>query len=317
MPRGKGKNKEVDDTKSKRNRADIEKWPAPSERFFIEICYEQFIQGQLLSPTFSNYVWGQICDRLNQAVALFYTYTPLQLQGKWNRCKLVWKVFHGWMTTHTGLGWDPERNTITGPDDVLTSLASCYDMCTEMFRTTMATESMVRSSTQFALEDDEEDIGTHGSFGRRSSEGTPGTPGSDISDGQADYFFLTQILGPKMCKEHLSRHNSRLQGMDWVEEILNGDDQRFYDQVHMTKPTFMAFCSELTGRVSVYEEVMLFMQTIGMHHCHRDSMEHFQHSSETINCHISDGTKEMRDCYTWSPRPLGYRGRREAYEYND
>ncbi|KAG8364685.1 hypothetical protein BUALT_Bualt18G0024200 [Buddleja alternifolia] len=324
MPRGKGKNKEVDDSKSKRNRADIAKWLAPSERLFIEICYEQFIQGQLLSPTFSNYVWRQICDRLNQAIAPFYTYTPLQLQGKWNSCKLVWKMFHGWMTTHTGLGWDPERNTVTGPDDVLASLASspkdgdriietglqCYDMCTEMFRTTVATVAMARSSTQFALENEEKDTGTHGSSGRsrvhgrsfsedvsmgcnsggtstendsRSSEGTPGTPGSDILDGQADYFFLIQILGPEMCKEHRSRHSSGLQGMDWVEEILNGDDQRFYNQLRMTKPTFMAHCFELTGRglltygnsalVSVYEEVMLFMRIIEMHHHHRDSME--------------------------------------------
>ncbi|KAG8382674.1 hypothetical protein BUALT_Bualt05G0101800 [Buddleja alternifolia] len=185
MPRGKGKNNEVDDTKSKRNRANVAKWPAPSERFFIEICYEQFIQGQLLSPTFSNYVWGQICDRLNQAVALFYMYTPLQLQGKWNRCKLVWKVFHGWMTTHTGLGWDPETNIVTGPDDVLASFASslkdgdkiievglqCYDMCTEMFRTTVAKRSMARSSTQFALEDEEEDIGTRETSGHSRVRG--------------------------------------------------------------------------------------------------------------------------------------------------
>ncbi|KAG8368546.1 hypothetical protein BUALT_Bualt15G0056800 [Buddleja alternifolia] len=89
------------------------------------------------------------------------------------------------MTTHMGLGWDPERNIVTGLDDVLTSLASslkngdriieaglrCYDMCTEMFRTTVATESMARSSTQFAIEDEEEDTGTRESSSRSRVRG--------------------------------------------------------------------------------------------------------------------------------------------------
>ncbi|KAG8386522.1 hypothetical protein BUALT_Bualt03G0157200 [Buddleja alternifolia] len=86
------------------------------------------------------------------------------------------------MTTHTGLGWDPERNTVTSPNDVLALLVSslkdgdriieaglqCYNMCTEMFRTIVATGSMARSSTQFALGDEEEDIGTRGSSSRSS-----------------------------------------------------------------------------------------------------------------------------------------------------
>ncbi|KAG8364355.1 hypothetical protein BUALT_Bualt19G0120200 [Buddleja alternifolia] len=108
-----------------------------------------------------------------------------------------------------------------------------------------------------------------------SNEGSPGTPGSDISDGTADYFFFTQVLGPQVFREFRSRHNSRFQGPDWVQEILNGDEGRFYDQVRMTRPTFMALCNELVGkgllsysqsaRVSVYEEVSCRGAYFGVH----------------------------------------------------
>ncbi|XP_012858642.1 PREDICTED: uncharacterized protein LOC105977807 [Erythranthe guttata] len=64
----------------------------------------------------------------------------------------------------------------------------------------------------------------------------------------------------------------------------------------MTKPTFMCLLETLHARgyliqspharVSVMEEVALFLRTVGMHHRQRDSMERFQHSLETINRHV-------------------------------
>ncbi|KAL0419256.1 UNVERIFIED_CONTAM: hypothetical protein Sradi_1339100 [Sesamum radiatum] len=61
----------------------------------------------------------------------------------------------------------------------------------------------------------------------------------------------------------------------------------------MTKPCFYALVDALTSRgllpqgqtsrVTSIEEVALFMQTVGMHKRHRDNMERFQHSLETIN----------------------------------
>ncbi|KAG8375876.1 hypothetical protein BUALT_Bualt09G0004700 [Buddleja alternifolia] len=60
-----------------------------------------------------------------------------------------------WMYNKTCLGWDYERNTITGPDDVIASLVAnvmdgerlvkaglqCFDLCTEMFKDNVATGS--------------------------------------------------------------------------------------------------------------------------------------------------------------------------------
>ncbi|KAL0310248.1 UNVERIFIED_CONTAM: hypothetical protein Scaly_2945100 [Sesamum calycinum] len=97
------------------------------------------------------------------------------------------------------------------------------------------------------------------------SPGTPGTPGSNESDGAG-----------------------------WVAEIMTTPHQgRFFDNIRMTKPCFYALVDALTSRgllpqgqtsrVTSIEEVALFMQTVGMHKRHRDNMERFQHSLETIN----------------------------------
>ncbi|KAL0375771.1 UNVERIFIED_CONTAM: hypothetical protein Scaly_0694700 [Sesamum calycinum] len=61
----------------------------------------------------------------------------------------------------------------------------------------------------------------------------------------------------------------------------------------MTKPCFYALVYALTSRgllpqgqtsrVTSIEEVALFIQTVGVHKRHRDNMECFQHSLETIN----------------------------------
>ncbi|KAG8379764.1 hypothetical protein BUALT_Bualt07G0123400 [Buddleja alternifolia] len=45
MPRGKGKGKELDDSKPKRCHSYIAKWPPICERVFIEACHEEFVQG--------------------------------------------------------------------------------------------------------------------------------------------------------------------------------------------------------------------------------------------------------------------------------
>ncbi|KAL0329122.1 UNVERIFIED_CONTAM: hypothetical protein Sradi_4898900 [Sesamum radiatum] len=68
---------------------------------------------------------------------------------------------------------------------------------------------------------------------------------------------------------------------------------RFYNKIRMKKPYFYALVDALssrellpqgqTARVSNIEEVAIFMQTVGMHKRHRDSMELFQHSLETIH----------------------------------
>ncbi|KAG8384231.1 hypothetical protein BUALT_Bualt04G0096400 [Buddleja alternifolia] len=56
-------------------------------------------------------------------------------------------------------------------DRIVEAGLQCYDICTEMFRLSMATRFMARSSTQFALEDEEEDTRTRGSSSRSRVRG--------------------------------------------------------------------------------------------------------------------------------------------------
>ncbi|KAL2228789.1 UNVERIFIED_CONTAM: hypothetical protein Sindi_1858600 [Sesamum indicum] len=126
------------------------------------------------------------------------------------------------------------------------------------------------------------------------SPGTPGTPGSNESDVPEEFYAFRDIICPELFRENVPRNTSALQGAEWVAEIMTTPHQgRFFDNIRMTKPCFYALVDALTcrgllphgqtSRVTSIEEVALFMQTVGMHKRHRDNMERFQHSLETIH----------------------------------
>ncbi|KAK4407780.1 hypothetical protein Sango_0359000 [Sesamum angolense] len=126
------------------------------------------------------------------------------------------------------------------------------------------------------------------------SPGTPGTPGSNESDVPEEFYAFRDLICPELFRENVPRNTSALQGAGWVAEIMSTPHQgRFFDNIRMTKPCFYALVDALTSRglllqgqtsrVTSIEEVALFMQTVGMHKRHRDNMERFQHSLETIN----------------------------------
>ncbi|KAK6154365.1 hypothetical protein DH2020_008613 [Rehmannia glutinosa] len=52
--------------KEPKSRSENARWPIQNERLLIEFMHEEFLQGQLLTSTFSSYVWGNICGRLNE-----------------------------------------------------------------------------------------------------------------------------------------------------------------------------------------------------------------------------------------------------------
>ncbi|KAL0424962.1 UNVERIFIED_CONTAM: hypothetical protein Sradi_1031000 [Sesamum radiatum] len=125
------------------------------------------------------------------------------------------------------------------------------------------------------------------------SPGTPGTPGSNESDVPEEFYAFRDLICPELFRENVPRNTSALQGAGWVAEIMTTPHQgRFFDNIRMTKPCFYALVDALTSRgllpqgqtsrVTSIEEVALFMQTVGMHKRHRDNMERFQHSLETI-----------------------------------
>ncbi|KAK4426891.1 hypothetical protein Salat_1457900 [Sesamum alatum] len=97
---------------SQSSRADKVTWTAFTERVFIELLHEEFVNGQLKSSTFSHYVRGRICDRLNATLAPTNVYTIEQLKGKLNRLRRAWRLLNDLISGVTGWGWDSQLNII-------------------------------------------------------------------------------------------------------------------------------------------------------------------------------------------------------------
>ncbi|KAK4426856.1 hypothetical protein Salat_1454400 [Sesamum alatum] len=96
---------------SQLSRADKVTWTI-MERVFIELMHEKFVNGRLKSPTFSPFVWGRICHRLNATLALTYVYTIEQLKGNLNRLRRAWRLLNDLISGGTGWGWDSQLNTV-------------------------------------------------------------------------------------------------------------------------------------------------------------------------------------------------------------
>ncbi|KAK4426580.1 hypothetical protein Salat_1426600 [Sesamum alatum] len=97
---------------SQSSRADKVTWTAYTERVFIDLMHEEFVNGRLKSSTFSPFVWGRICDRLNATLAPTYVYTIEQLKGKLNRLRRAWRLLNDLISGGTGWGWDSQLNTV-------------------------------------------------------------------------------------------------------------------------------------------------------------------------------------------------------------
>lgn len=86
---------------------------------------------------------------------------------------------------------------------------------------------------------------------------------------------------------------SILRGSAWVNELLQGHPEHFYEQLHMDKRTFQLLCEKIVEmghfiehqrtKVQIEKCVAIFLHTIGMHQRHRISAKCFQHSPETIS----------------------------------
>ena len=107
-------------------------------------------------------------------------------------------------------------------------------------------------------------------------------------------YFLTTIsdcLSPR--PERVRRHDSRLQGEDWVRELLNGHPTVFFEQTRMPRLTFcrlqrwIELNHRLTRRrktsMSIEEMLIMFLWMVGHNASNRDAQSRFQHSGRTIS----------------------------------
>ncbi|KAL8463414.1 hypothetical protein ACS0TY_034174 [Phlomoides rotata] len=153
-----------------------------------------------------------------------------------------------------------------------------------------------------------------GSMSDSDDEIESGLVQQNDDDGSEDEmlgYFLFNVAAPLISNQpkiRIPQNTSRLSGEDWLLELLNGADTRFYNALRLTKPCFRALVDEFKTRgllfnsqrahVSVEEKVAIFLRTVGHQHKHRVLGDRFQHSLNTINHAIHD---VLRALLTLSP----------------
>ena len=85
-------------------------------------------------------------------------------------------------------------------------------------------------------------------------------------------------------------HTSRLMGQDWIDELWDGHDRRFYNEIGLHKHVFAKLVSVLerdagiihTRHVSIEEQVAIFLHYAHQGLSNRALQERFQRSMDTI-----------------------------------
>ncbi|KAL2251495.1 UNVERIFIED_CONTAM: hypothetical protein Sindi_2271800, partial [Sesamum indicum] len=94
-----------------KSRADDAWWDMPQVSLLIELMYEHYKKGHLISSTFSEQIWHEIGIELSQRNKT--QYTVAQFKGKANRLRMLWRKFYDLVYKRTGFGWDPTTCTVT------------------------------------------------------------------------------------------------------------------------------------------------------------------------------------------------------------
>ncbi|KAL2240847.1 UNVERIFIED_CONTAM: hypothetical protein Sindi_0725900 [Sesamum indicum] len=152
------KGKEACNTSSDpKSRADDAWWDMPQVSLLTELMYEHYKKGHLFSSTFSEQIWREIGIELSQRNKT--QYTVAQLKGKANMLRMLWRKFYDLVYKRTGFGWDPTTCTVTASEDRWAEWIAAnpresglekkglphFDLCTEMFSSSVATGSHARS----------------------------------------------------------------------------------------------------------------------------------------------------------------------------
>jgi hypothetical protein len=82
-----------------------------------------------------------------------------------------------------------------------------------------------------------------------------------------------------------------LPGAEYIRELLSSHPKRIYDVLRMKKDTFLDLCQWLkeytalnsSWRISIEEQVAMFLWTVNYSASNRQVQERFQHSNETVS----------------------------------
>lgn len=116
-------------------------------------------------------------------------------------------------------------------------------------------------------------------------------------------FAVFVLLGLALFEPYLNPppprrriRDSALSGQDWVTELINGDQDRIFENLRMEVPLFLHLCNLLvergywqphpTERIGVHESVAIALVFLSHNNRHRVLAERFEHFTETIDRHL-------------------------------
>jgi hypothetical protein len=99
------------------------------------------------------------------------------------------------------------------------------------------------------------------------------------------------VAAIKASKQEKTPRHTGQPGHVYLEKLLKSSPTRVYQVLRMQKETFKDLCTWLasntelrsTWRISIEEQVAMFLWTINYGASSRQDMERFQHSAETVS----------------------------------
>ena len=101
--------------------------------------------------------------------------------------------------------------------------------------------------------------------------------------------LVAKYYAERFCEKSPCR-TSRLQGAEWVSELMTGNPSRIFEMLRMSVHVFKKLELELfssgllapTRYMNVDEQLAIFLFTVSQSAKNRDAQERFQRSGETI-----------------------------------
>jgi hypothetical protein len=130
-------------------------------------------------------------------------------------------------------------------------------------------------------------------YGDSSGEGSSNTSGWSRRRAAAEailHFHQDTYMDKRPCR------TSAFTGAKWVAELNLGHPKRMYQAFRMSKTNFLSLCHLLESsyglqnaeRISVQEQVAIFLWIVGQRANNRSAQERFQRSGETISRRFHD-----------------------------
>ena len=107
--------------------------------------------------------------------------------------------------------------------------------------------------------------------------------------------YAALVAGYALRFDKEAQHTSRLSGEHWVQELLDGHEDRIYNELGMHKHVFNRLLAVLgrdaglhgTRRVSAKEQLAIFLHYVHRGLSNRALQERFQRSADTISKYVS------------------------------